>query len=329
MPEDPWRELDAPGLSSAINARRVDATNKWDVFWALDHDRRCLLILQHSSAVTGHPRLPRLRDLELRSETLHDGQPMLVLCLLAPAFRDVFFRLCMDIAEATMRTVTEAEAVDAFIARTWRWHHLLRGGGDGRLRPEEQKGLIGELLVLERYFLPAMGPAAAIAAWIGPVGAAKDFVHNSVAVESKARSDADLGVVPISSEFQLADEDLTELFIHLSVLDPAIPGEEGAFTLTEVATRVRDTLADGDEAAMLRYDALLTAAGFQFEDDYSDSAWFGGERSIYRVTDGFPRLVPGNIPTAISGLRYMLSLTGAGPYLAAACDLQLALTKGA
>lgn len=329
MSEDPWRELAAPASSSAISARRVDASNQWDLFWALDHDRRCLLVLRHSAAVASRQRLPRLRELELRSEALPDGQPVLVLRLLAPAFRDVFFRLCTDIVGATVRCGTEAEAVDAFVARTWRWHHLLRGGGGGRLRPEEQKGLIGELLVLERYFLPTVGTAAAVAAWRGPVGTAKDFVHDRVAVESKTRGTADASVVPVSSELQLADEDLAQLFIHVSVLDPATPGDQGAFTLAEVATRVRDALSDSGQVAMGRYEALLTAAGFQFEDDYSDFAWSGGERSIYHVVEGFPRLVPGNIPTGISGVRYMLSLTGAGAYLVAPHDLQSALAEGA
>ena len=73
--------------------------------------------------------------------------------------------------------------------RTWRWHHLLRGGGSTLCyRLEEQKGLLGELLVLERPFCClTSGASTAVAAWRGPLGSPKDFEIGRVAIEVKAR----------------------------------------------------------------------------------------------------------------------------------------------
>ncbi|MEO6924003.1 MAG: PD-(D/E)XK motif protein [Bryocella sp.] len=321
---NPWLGLVAPTSPTAISARRVDPACPWHLFWAIDHEERCLLVLQHLAASAPHEKLPVLREIEIRLEALPGGQPVLVLRLLDAKLRDVFHQLCLDIVAATTGCANEAAAVTAAVARAWRWHHLLRGGGAGRLRPEEQKGLLGELLVLERYMLPAFGAAGAVAAWRGPVGAAKDFVSGTVAVESKARS-SNAESVMISSEIQLAGDDDEQLFLHLCSIDPANPGDEGAYTLTDVAKRVREGVAAGGSVVQGRYDALLAAAGFDFADDYSDHPWQGGERSVYRVAGTFPRLTPDTMPPAVHSVHYALSLNEVGPFMVAPNELQLAL----
>ena len=101
--------------------------------------------------------------------------------------RDIFQTLCLDIISAAARAESEAQAVSAALMRTWRWHHLLRGGRGSLLSPEEQKGLLGELLVLERILLPRMDAASAVTAWRGPLGAPKDFEIARVAIEAKTR----------------------------------------------------------------------------------------------------------------------------------------------
>lgn len=327
MADDPWGELAPPESASSITARRMDAANKWAFFWGLDHDRRCLLVMRHAVASAPRQQLPLLREVEVRSEVLPDGQPVLVLRLADPSLREIFFQLCRDIAAAAARCETEAEAVDAVVARTWRWYHLLRGGGAGRLRPEEEKGLIGELLVFEHYFIPTLGPAAGVGAWRGPLGEPKDFTHGTVGVESKARGTRDAGIVFVSSEIQLADDGLVQLFLHLSVIDRATLEDPQAFTLPDVVLRVRNALASGGDLVTGRYEALLAAAGYHQEHDYSDSAWSGGERSIYRISGDFPRLTPASVPSGVSSVRYMLSLQHAGSHLTSPSVLRSALIE--
>ena len=94
--------------------------------------------------------------------------------LLDSTQRDIFQTLCEDIiSAAARRPKSEAGAVSAALSRTWRWHHLLRGGRGTLLSPEEQKGLLGELFVLERLLLPRMDASSAVTAWRGPLAAPK------------------------------------------------------------------------------------------------------------------------------------------------------------
>jgi hypothetical protein len=77
-----------------------------------------------------------------------------------------------------------------------------------------------------------------------------------------------------------------------------------------------------------RYDALLAAAGFGYEDDYSQALWSGGERSIYEVRDAFPRLAPTVLPVGVSGVKYFVSLPECGAFLVSPSALSAALTEG-
>jgi hypothetical protein len=326
----PWSSLAAPRVASDISARRVNETSRWGFYWARDSEGRCLLILSHDAASTPRERLPRLRGIEVFIRaTGTDAKPTLVLCLLDTALRDIFYQLCRDIVSSTDRSASESEAVATALTRTWRWHHLLRGGGAGLLSPDEQKGLIGELLVLERYILTSLPAADAINAWRGPLGGPKDFVIGRIAIESKARGAAAANSVHISSEFQLDDTDSDALFLHLSVLDSTDTDDDRGFTVTDVACRLRDQLQLTDSCIAENYNALLMAIGFRYEDDYSHARWYGGERGVYRVSGAFPRLTSATVPTGVEHVKYMLSLAHCGSFLTDPTTLKAAIAGAA
>ena len=128
---------------------------------------------------------------------------LLALKLLDSNQRDIFQTLCLDIISTAAQADSEAEAVSAALMRTWRWHHLLRVGRGTLLSPEEQKGLLGELFVLERLLLPRMDASSAVTAWRGPLGAPKDFEIARVAIEAKTRRGGATPSLSITSESQL------------------------------------------------------------------------------------------------------------------------------
>ena len=185
---DPWKDLSPPSVAKAISAKRVDAGIPWDFFWARSFDGFCLLVVQHAEDSTPQGKLPHLQGIEVSETDGTDGvQRLLILKLLDSSQRDLFHRLCSDILSCAETAKSEKEMLGVVLSRTWRWHHLLRGGSDRRLSAEEQKGLIGELLVLERYLFPSCLPMEALSAWGGPMGSPKDFEMGQVGIEVKAR----------------------------------------------------------------------------------------------------------------------------------------------
>lgn len=324
---DPWKDLTPPSAAAAINARRVDEKSPWHFFWAREADGKCLLVLQHADASRLKGRLPKPKGLEVAENDLGGGNHFLVFRLLDSKQRDIFHQLCMDIVAAGADARSEQEAVELAVARTWRWHHLLRGGTGGRLSEDEQKGLIGELLVLEQHLLSHLSPADSIAAWRGPLGAPKDFEIGRIGIEAKARRGAATPHVIITSEYQLDGEGCDLLFLHVVDLSHAPEDAAQAFTVSDAARRVRDKMTL-DSTAMDRYESLLMAAGFLWEDDYSDFRWIEGPSRIYGVTDGFPRVTASEVTTGVSNVRYSISLVECEQFVVEAKALDAAIAGG-
>jgi hypothetical protein len=329
MNDNPWKDLITPANSGDINARRVNTEMPWGFYWALDLNRRCLLVFQHSASSSPHSRLPKFKGIEVNlSEKVSDEECILTFRLLDSAHRDIFQRLCEDIIASTSNADSEKIAVEISIARTWRWHHLLRGGGELLLTDEEQKGLIGELLVIERYLLPSIPPIDAVSAWLGPLGAPKDFEIGRYAIEAKARRGGAKPYVSISSEHQLDGSDKAGLFLHVVTLDRASANSTASFSVADVAARIRRTLDVSDHLAVDRYESLLAAAGFRWEDDYSGSLWVDGQNRIYKVTGQFPRIVAGGLVSGVHEVSYSISMIDCEPFLIPEGDL-LAILSGA
>ena len=317
MADDPWRDIPPPSSTDSLNARRVDADMLWNFFWARGVDGRCQLILRHASESSISVRLPRLRDIDI-SLTTGDGDRSRTLAfrLLDPSHLDIFHRLCLDIMTVAADAKSEHEAVAVTLARTWRWHHLLRGGEE-RLSPEEQKGLIGELLVLERLLLPLLSAMDAVSSWRGPLGAPKDFEVGRIALESKARRGAATPFVAISSEHQLDISGVDALFLHVIELDESPADAPNNMTLSGIVDLVRKHILSMDDGAAEKYDSLLLAAGLRPDDDYSDSCWVEGRSHIYRVDPDFPRISADKISAGITNVRYSVALKDCEPFL---CD---------
>ena len=243
--------MDPPSIADSVAARRVDANLPWNFFWARGADGRVLLTLRHTVGSAPTMPLPRLRDIEvtLSPPDASDTQ-LLAFKLLDSTQRDLFQTLCRDIILAATRVESEAGAVSAALTRTWRWHHLLRGGRGTHLSPEKQKGLLGELFALERLLLPRVDASSALAAWRGPLGAPKDFEIARVAIEAKARRGGATPFLSITSESQLDEGGVDSLFLYVVELDEAPTDGAHGVTLHDVAERIRERLFSLDPKLM-------------------------------------------------------------------------------
>ena len=325
--ENPWREIEPPSIAHSVNARRVDAELPWHFFWARGADRGVLLTLRHAAESAPAAPLPKLRDIEVTlSPPDHTNAQILVLKLLDPGQQDIFHTLCQDIISAASRADSEAQAVSVALMRTWRWHHLLRGGRGTALSPEEQKGLLGEMLVLERLLLPRMGASAAVAAWRGPLGSPKDFEVGRVAIEVKTRRGGATPSVAITSEDQLDESGVDSLFLYVIELDDAPADAVDGLTIGDVSDRVRERLLSLDPGAAVLFDTLLSAAGLRPEDDYSNSHWLEGLSRLYLVTGEFPRIARSEVRPGVSHVRYAISLIDCESFVTSVGTLNEALT---
>ena len=311
---DPWNNIEPPTASNEFKAHLVDKKGKWGFWWAVGIDRHRYLVLLYSSDATPSVGLPKMKGIEtaIIVDPDNEAKSTLSFKLMDAAQSDIFHRLCLDIISSCGNAKTEAESVTIAISRAWRWHHLLRGGSDGRLSPEEQKGLIGELRILQNFLLPFFSSAAALQAWGGPIGTPIDFEINRIGIEAKARRGGSAPFVSISSEFQLDEDGLDALFLNVVEVDRAEKSAVEAVTLTTVVEIVRSLLSDD---ALIEFEGKLSAVGFSWSDNYDDYWWIEGTSQIYAVVDDFPRIAPDSVASGVSGIRYSISLPECKPFL--------------
>jgi len=305
MTEDPWKAL-APG---SVDARRVDPNGRHDFFWVVSGNGEPGLLLRVVPSLDEPKQLPKMRNLDIAFRTLGDDRA-LVLILKDGEQRELFGTLCRDIISAAETAVTTADALQRTIRRTMRWHHLLRSGRSDLLDIEEQRGLLGELQFLRRL-VDLLGAYAAIEAWKGPSGSAKDFELDAVLVEVKARRGASKPFVQISSEDQLADVDGCRLFLVVSAVDAAI--KPNGKTLTDHVLEIEKLYAMAEPDAYRLWELAIADTGFSFDDDYSDRRWTVGKTREFEVLEAFPR-VETPLRTGVSRVRYSIALEACTPF---------------
>ena len=306
IPNDtPWSGLE-PGRT---DTRRVDAAARWSWFWAVMPRADVALVLQLTDLPWPAPDLPKLRNLEIRFQTLPGG-PILYIRLKDRAQLELFETLCRDVMAASELAQTETEALERAIGRTFRWHYLLRGGKLEMLSEEAQKGLIGEIEVL-KMLMATIGEKPALAAWTGPSGAPKDFELKADCIEVKARRGASQPFVKITSEHQLADVSDRRLWLAVLAVDK-VQRPHGR-TLTEHVDEVKAHLEATEPSAIMNWDIRLADAGYDALHDYSAWRWIVAAPEFHAVAEGFPR-VAAPIPLGVTGITYSLALSACAPW---------------
>ena len=307
IPNDtPWSGLEA----GKIDTRRVDASAKWNWFWAVMPRADVALVLQLKGLPTPTPDLPNLRSLEIRFQTLPGG-PILYIRLKEAAQLELFETLCRDVMAAGEVAESEAEALERALSRTFRWHHLLRGGRLDVLSEDEQKGLIGELEVL-KLLITELGAKAALGAWKGPSGAPKDFELDADCIEVKARRGASQPFVNISNEYQLADVPGHRLWLSVLAVDKV--QSPNGHTLSEHVSEVTKILGQTAPSLIQELDLRLAEAGYDARHDYSAWRWTASSPEFHSVAESFPRIVA-PVPLGVSTVTYAIALSACAPFL--------------
>lgn len=306
IPNDtPWSGLEA----GKTDTRRTDASARWNWFWAVMPRFDAALVLQLNDLPRPVPELPKLKNLEIRFQTLPGG-PILYVRLKDNAQLELFETLCRDVMAAGEQAETEAEALERAIGRTFRWHYLLRGGRLEVLSEEEQKGLIGEIEVL-KLLIATLGAKPALAAWTGPSAAPKDFELKADCIEVKARRGASQPFVKITSEHQLADVPERRLWLGVLAVDKVqLPHGR---TLTEYVDEVTELLERTEPSAITDWDFHLADVGYDTQHDYSAWRWIVTAPEFHTVEEGFPRIAA-PVPLGVSGLSYALALSACTPF---------------
>jgi hypothetical protein len=306
---DPWADLQPPGSPGTATAIRADINHRWDCFWARDAKGRRAWTMAVQASSIGDATLPELRGVELSfGDPDSAGKVYLWLALKDPASSDLFHRLCIDIMEAAGLAQAEPEAVRRVVARTWRWHHLMRGAASHALSEAEQKGLVGELKLIQDHLLPVVGGQAAMTGWLGPLDGPKDFEFAPVAIEAKTLRSGAVPFVSISSEHQLDSGLFESLYLVVFPVDEVLSESAEAATLHGWVSRLRSCYEAQAPWAVDLLESRFAAAGYREEETYT-KFWSVGGMSVYQVGEEFPRITPGMLRAGVRRVTYQIELS--------------------
>lgn len=295
-----WRDL----LSTGTPAQQeVDSSHPLRLLFGTDDSRRPLFAVM-ARIKPAEPDLPSdVLDTVITKRS--DGFYVLVISLRDQTLFDVFAQLCTDLAARSRASDGEVRALHEVYTALGEWKRLLRTRQE-HLSLESLRGLTAELWYGWARLTAERPLDQVFTRWTGPFGAHQDFQFaDGQLVEVKAvRPEVDW--IQIASEHQLASSDN---YLRLAVveLEDSEPGTEGALSLPGLLSAIRQELALAPLAA-----AAFETAVREFRDPfthtfYDQNCFTVRGCHVHDVSEGFPRLVPRDLPRGVSGVVYRVA----------------------
>lgn len=282
--------------------RRADPQHPLDFFVSYDEKPN----MQFMLLTEFEPALPNSsKQLYVRGNRRTDGKYAVCFSLEDNRLKDQYVSLCWDIMDSTYLSLNKKAGVQAAIKRFTMWQKLFAEAKSKKLSETEIKGLIGELTVLKDICIKRYGVATAIAGWVGPVGADRDFEYEDTWFESKFVS-LSMDKVSISSLDQL-DVD-SPGYLVLCRAEKTAETAIGHVTLNDLVASI-EKMAASDENVLVSFKNRLALAGYDSSDERSNQSYLVHRFESYKVEgDGFPRIRRSDVHTAISDGDYHISI---------------------
>jgi hypothetical protein len=279
----------------------------------VDSGASALVLEVATSSLPGDMDLPRSTGFVVSAAVLspgRGGRTRLILELADARYGDVFRSLCADLADRMAAATEESAAVRVLVSRLARWQSFLRAHGPEGLSLQVRRGLAGELCFLRDELLPRIGEAGA-ESWMGWSGANHDFQLPGSSIEIKTTVANTPHSFRVSNVGQLDDTSTPALHLCLTAINES---ENSGETLPEIVESVRQLL--GAHAADELDDRLLQTglipAHFHL---YAVPRYGIRWRTLYRVVDGFPRLLASALPLGVEDLEYAVSVAACAPFV--------------
>jgi hypothetical protein len=249
--------------------------------------------------------LPEWRG--LRFSMLRESLPpretyQLSLVLMDADARDVFVHFAADLVTSLEGIYDQIVRTELVVECIERWNNFFERCGIIGLSETEQRGLLAELIWLERLLNAGIEPKLAVGAWKGCKRGYYDFDFSGRVVEVKSTIGKEPHRVWINNERQLDDRGLTNL--HLFVVTFQIT--DGGRTLPEVVCTLRQRMGNS-AGAKSEFDRCLINAGYlEIHEAKYNNGYTSKTEELFSVREGFPRIV--DVPDGVGNLRYCVVL---------------------
>lgn len=313
-----WTQLEGndtavPGLFKL----RYSDTSKCDVYLGVKFPETYRMLIVKAPLLTGKEFNFRYEFRGLKFHKIYDPDDsnfvLLNLVLVDKQFKDVFDTLIADILSAVVNESNINIILRIYSNRLIKWQSLFERFKQQGLTSEEQRGLFGELFFLRIFLQNNTNFQGIVTSWIGAEKQIRDFQFGNWSVEVKTTHGNNHQKVHISSERQLDNTNLDNLFLyHISLETRQKSGE----TLNQLVDSIFEILTT-DLAALQQFRNKLLTAGF-FDNNrnlYDDVGYILRQDVFYKVESGFPRIEEKDIISGVGDVKYSIVLSQCSDYI--------------
>lgn len=308
-----WKDIQSEGHSAG--RFRVYPDHCLDLFLGFDSRGNRYFTLESRASTHSDIDVPSFENVEINQSVFNDTKNI-TLTLLDAQLSDLFSVMCYDLAESSSRSASDVSAMSIFNNRLSRWSVLLRKRGLHGMSKSEQLGLVGELLTLcwmQEYLKVTY--EALVRGWRGPDGDTNDIGYEGHRIEVKAQGATQVPVVKVSSLTQL---DVSQGSLY--IVHNRLTASDKDISLESLISQIAEALLSNPELGLEFYRKLLLA-GYDPDAEYISDCYALEKRTIFRVDEGFPKLIPSNTPNGISNVRYDLSFDMLTEYMVSEKEL--------
>jgi len=220
--------------------------------------------------------------------------------------REIFFYFVADLVTALEGVTDPDYRVESVVQCLERWNRFFEKSGLVGLSANAQRGLLAELLWMDKLLDAGVDQEDSVSAWQGCQRAYHDYDLSGRITEVKSTIGKEPRQVIISNERQLDSRGLTSLHLYVATFQQ----NQGGWSLPDVVSNLRQRLG---ATARVQFDRRLVSAGYldSHEPNYS-TGYMTKEEELFSVQAGFPRII--DLPDSLGNLRYSVVLSGCQPF---------------
>lgn len=310
--ENIWETLEFEGANhSGLLYKRYSAEVIPDIFLAMKTPEKLkgLAIRIGYSYQLNEQQWKLFKDIKIESidDEKDKTKRFLLILLLNKRHQDIFAVLCEDLILGVSHISQENRLIESLLERLAKWQSMFERLGKQGLSEEAQRGLFGEVFFLKLFLDNSHDKNYPIKSWIGPEKAIQDFQHANWAVEVKTTHGNNHQKIHISSERQLDDSIITNIYLYHLSLDIRVGYGETLNALIESTLK----MLDGNTIAANLFQIKLLEYGY-FENHrplYEEKGYVIRQENIYRVTGNFPRIIESQIPNGVGDVKYSIVIS--------------------
>jgi hypothetical protein len=307
-----WQKLEnEDSLHSGLLYKRYSAEVNPDIFISLrvPEKFRCIAISVDKNLILDGDHTNKFRDIkfEFYPDERYPSKKNLLILLLNPQFKDIFSTLCEDLIFEVANVRNEKELIEKLLDRLVKWQLLFESAGKKGLSDEAQRGLYGELYFLRMYLFESNDKVKTLKTWLGPEKSIQDFQYSDWAVEVKTTHGKNHQKIHVTSERQLDDSIIENIFLfHLSLDIRSDKGE----ILNQIVFEIKTFLSDNQSALNLFKLKLYEYGYFESDESLYDNRGYNiRQENYYHVNGNFPRIKESQISKGVGDVNYSIILS--------------------